>query len=605
MFNKSENNFTIVFAGNPNVGKSVVFNAFTGMYAEVSNFAGTTVEITAGKWRGKTVIDTPGVYGISGFNDEELAARDVIIGGDIIVNVVDAVHLSRDLFLTRQLIDMGKRVIVCLNMMDEAERLDIEINVNLLSKRLGVPVISVSALKKRGISALMEAIPSASCGRIMPSLAPAFKKYENIAKTQTDALLLMEDDPQTLKKYSQSASGLREKIYAERRRLADSLACGVTERQSKKADFSERLGRLLLRPVFGFPALILCLIAIFWFVGYIAAQLVADFTRGVIMEGFYRPFIVDIISGFIPSGTFWNDLFAGEFGMLTMTPICVLGLLAPLVAAFYLMLSFLEDSGYIPRIAVLLDRSLSKIGLNGRAIIPLILGFGCVTAATVSTRLLSTRREKVIATALLGITIPCSAQIGIIIGALTPLGFTYCAIYVFTISAVFVLTGTALNRILPGGSSDLLIELPRMRLPSAANVLKKTYSKTKSFISEAAGVFLIGSVILTVLNRTGGLDFIINAAEPVVSGILGLPREAAYSFVMGILRRDFGVAGLSDIAMSPKQTLVAMTSLTLFVPCIASVLVIFKERSKTEAIAIWLSSFVFAFLIGGLLAYVL
>ena len=601
MFNFTRKEQTIVFVGNPNVGKSVFFGAFTGVYVEVSNFAGTTVETASGKWRGKAVTDTPGTYGISDFNDEESVARDVILSGDIIINVVDALHLKRDLFLTRQLIDMGKRVIVCLNMMDEVRRLKIKIDAELLSERLGVPVIPASALRGEGIEELQNAVEDACVGNIMPIIL----KHKNIAESYADVVLLLEGDEATLKKYRRTDLGMREEIYSLRRKLADKIADEVTAKSAKNFDLSEKIGRLLLRPAFGFPFLIICLILIFWFVGYIAAQVVADFTRGVIMEGIYRPFIVNLISKFIPNGTFFSELFIGEFGILTMTPICVIGLLTPLVAAFYLMLSLLEDSGCIPRIAVLLDRSLSKIGLNGRAIIPLILGFGCVTAATVSTRLLSTRREKMIATALLGITIPCSAQIGIIVGALAPLGAFVCLIYAMTIGAVFIITGTVLNRILPGDSSVLLIELPRMRIPSPKNVLKKTLSKTEGFISEAAGVFIVGSAVLSVLKYSGLLGSIITAAEPLISGILKLPREAAYAFIMGILRRDFGVAGLTGIVMTPKQTLTAMTTLTLFVPCIASVLVMFKERSKAEAAAIWISGFIIALTVGGIMAHVM
>lgn len=601
MFNFARKEQTIVFVGNPNVGKSVFFGAFTGVYVEVSNFAGTTVETASGKWRGKAVTDTPGIYGISDFNDEESVARDVILSGDIIINVVDALHLKRDLFLTRQLIDMGKRVIVCLNMMDEVRRLKIKIDAELLSERLGVPVIPASALRGEGIEELQNAVEDACVGNIMPIIL----KHKNIAESYADVVLLLEGDEATLKKYRRTDLGMREEIYSLRRKLADKIADEVTAKSAKNFDLSEKIGRLLLRPAFGFPFLIICLILIFWFVGYIAAQVVADFTRGVIMEGIYRPFIVNLISKFIPNGTFFSELFIGEFGILTMTPICVIGLLTPLVAAFYLMLSLLEDSGCIPRIAVLLDRSLSKIGLNGRAIIPLILGFGCVTAATVSTRLLSTRREKMIATALLGITIPCSAQIGIIVGALAPLGAFVCLIYAMTIGAVFIITGTVLNRILPGDSSVLLIELPRMRIPSPKNVLKKTLSKTEGFISEAAGVFIVGSAILSVLKYSGLLGGIITAAEPLTSGVLKLPREAAYAFIMGILRRDFGVAGLTGIVMTPKQTLTAMTTLTLFVPCIASVLVMFKERSKAEAAAIWISGFIIALTVGGIMAHVM
>jgi ferrous iron transport protein B len=340
-------------------------------------------------------------------------------------------------------------------------------------------------------------------------------------------------------------------------------------------------------------------------IGIFVAGNVVEFTEGIVMSGKFEPFIRGIVSKVFNNSTLLYRVFAGEYGLFTLTPTYVIGLLMPLVISFYFFMSLMEDSGYLPRVAALTDRVLSFFGLNGRAIIPLILGFGCVTMATITTRLLGTKREKVIATALLGLTIPCSAQLGVITGMIAPLGAKYLTIYLLTILLVFVTTGTVLNKVLPGKSSDLFIDLPPIRMPVITNVLKKTWSKTWMFIKEAAPLFALGSLIITILNETGVLIAIQNWVAPVTVNLLKLPKGAATAFIMGIIRRDFGAAGLTGLILSPAQTVVSLVVITLFVPCIASIMVMFKERSKKEALSIWLGSFVLAFLIGGLLAFLI
>jgi ferrous iron transport protein B len=332
---------------------------------------------------------------------------------------------------------------------------------------------------------------------------------------------------------------------------------------------------------------------------------VVGFTEGIVMSGKFEPFIREIFSKIFNDNTLFYRVFAGEYGLFTLTPTYVIGLLMPLVIAFYFFMSLMEDSGYLPRVAALTDRILSFFGLNGRAIIPLILGFGCVTMATITTRILGTRREKIIATTLLGITIPCSAQLGVIAGMIAPLGAKYLSIYLLTILGVFVVTGTVLNKVLPGKSSDLFIDLPPIRMPVITNVAKKTWSKTWMFIKEATPLFALGALIITVLNETGILIAIQNLVAPVTVNLLKLPKGAATAFIMGIIRRDFGAAGLTKLTLTPAQTVVSLVVITLFVPCIASIMVMFKERSKKEALTIWLGSFVMAFLVGGLLAFLI
>jgi ferrous iron transport protein B len=266
----------------------------------------------------------------------------------------------------------------------------------------------------------------------------------------------------------------------------------------------------------------------------------------------------------------------------------------------------MEDTGYLPRLAVLVDRALSSIGLNGRAVIPLIIGFGCVTMATITTRLLGTQREKTIATAILGLTIPCSAQLGVILGLLAKTGgWQYWAIYSATMFAVLVGVGTIMNKLLPGESSHLLIDLPPLRLPQWKNVLRKTWSKSWGFLVEATPLFALGALIVGVMKVTGALQVSINGLAPAVVGLLHLPKEAATAFIMGLIRRDFGAAGLTDLPLTPAQMVVALVVITLFVPCIATVTVLYKERGWKEASTLWFGSWVLAFAIGGVLAAVM
>jgi len=594
----------LVLVGNPNVGKSVFFNSFTGLYVDVSNFPGTTVDISSGEYNDFVVIDTPGVYGVSSFNDEERVARDVIIEADIVLNVVDAVHLSRDLFLTQQLIDMGKKVVVALNMMDEAEKNGIVIDINKLSQMLGVPVVPTIATKHQGIEDVKKSLFFANEGVKTKGIDKLLDMYKGRTAFEAETLLVIEDDPNVIQRNGLKSTGLREEVYRKRRQRVDFIIENVVTETTKGASFSTKLGMYLLKPVTGIPLFLVTLWIMFKFIGVFIAQTVVGITEETIMQGIYEPFIVSLVSRLISEQSFIGKLLIGEFGLLTMTPVYVFGLLLPLVVGFYLLLSILEDSGYLPRIAALVDRFMTKLGLNGRAIIPIILGFGCITMATITTRLLGSKRERIIATVLLGLTIPCSAQLGVIMGLLLSLGLKYIMIYTLVIVRVFVLTGVLLNKVMPGQSTDLLIDLPPVRIPRAINVMKKTFAKSKTFIVEATPLFALGAVLITLMQYTGFLDWIQVAIAPLTVGWLKLPKEAATALIMGIVRRDFGAAGLSSLTMTPVQTLTALVTITLFVPCIASVIVIFKERTKEEAVLIWLSSFTVAFLLGGIVAHV-
>ncbi|HYF82801.1 MAG TPA: ferrous iron transport protein B [Clostridia bacterium] len=595
----------LVLVGNPNVGKSVFFNHLTGLYVDVSNFPGTTVDISTGKYKDYVVMDTPGVYGVSSFNEEETVARDVILGADLILNVVDSVHIERDLFLTKQLIDMGKPVLVALNMTDELEKSGIEIDVNKLEELLGVPVIPTAAAKKSGMEAIMKMLPKARQGNRNPILADRIKQIAENTCSEAEALIILEDDEIIAKRYGVKTSGMRDELYMERRREVEEIVNKVIKETNKGASFGVLMGRWMLRPVTGIPMLAVTLYLMYKIIGVFVAGTVVGFTEETIMEGLYRPFIMSLMSPILSGSSFIGNLIIGEFGILTMVPIYILGLLLPLIIGFYLLMAFLEDSGYLPRIAALVDRMLISLGLNGKAIIPIILGFGCVTMATMTTRILGTKREKIIATILLGLAIPCSAQLGVIMGLISQLDVIYVFIYTAAILAIFILTGTILNKVMPGESSQLLIDLPAIRMPMLGNVLKKTLQKTMMFLKEAVPLFIFGAVLISVLQYTNTLVFLQRAMSPITVSLLRLPQETATAFIMGIIRRDFGAAGLSSIVMTQQQVLVSLVVMTLFVPCIAAIMVIFKERGTRDALAIWLGSFAVAFATGGIIAWLI
>lgn len=605
---------SVVLAGNPNVGKSVVFNALTGLYTNVSNFPGTTVDIPKGLLKTANtkpddenirVEDTPGVMGLSGLNDEELVAEKAILSGDVVINVVNASTLTRDLFLTQQLLDYGCRMLVVLNQMDMVAANKQTIDVAKLAEILGVPVIPAIATLNNGLEQIGNSLPQACVGHSTPGAV------------QGQATIDLENDPlQRMQCY-----GLRRKHVnaiishvVSHQQVEDNIGNSemddpqTIQQKLTRLKLSERIGKLCLDPLWGGLSLIGVLLALYQVVGVWVAGDIVDLTEGTIMLGWVVPQIQALVSMVIAVDSPIFEILAGEFGVLTMSVQYIYGVLFPLVLGFYVYISILEDSGYLPRVAVLSDVLLSRIGLNGRAIIPIILGFGCVTMATVSTRVLSSQRERTIASTLLAVTIPCSAQLAVIMALMAAAGgLRGWVVYLGFLFAIFVGLGAAMNRVLPGSSSPLILDLPPMRLPMATNVAKKTWIRTKAFIAEAAPLFVLGSAIVAVLHVGGLLEVIQDAVAPVTVAWLKLPAETATAFVMGMVRRDFGAAGLLAMGnqLAPAQVLTALMTITLFVPCIASAAIFWKERGWREAALILLGSWVIAFGAGAVVARVL
>jgi len=588
----------IVLAGNPNVGKSALFNILTGLYVDVSNYPGTTLDMTCGRYNGDVIIEAPGVYGLSFMNDEEKTARDIILAADVVVNVIDSVHLDRDLFFTLQIIDMGIPVVVALNMTDEAMRGGLEINAHLLEELLGVPVVSVAAVSGAGIEELKDKIHSARTGHVNLALMEKIKTL--LPKmNRREALLVIEGDAELSQCHGVRPGTEREAIYRARRKRVDRIVAQAVREINKNAGIAARLGNWMLLPVTGFPLLALTLWAVYELVGVFLAQFVVDLT-GSFMNGYYEPAVRSLLNEIISPESVIYSILAGQYGLLTLTVTYLIGLLFPLVLGIFLILSILEDSGYMPRIATLLDRTLTGIGLNGQAVIPLLLGFGCVTMACITTRILGSDRERRIAIFLLALGVPCSAQMAIVTAVLAGSGVFYMLLYMLFMLFIIVGAGTLLGRFLPGRPSPLLLELPPLRLPGAQNVWKKTWSRSYQFIKEAFPIFATGTLLLAILDAYGVLHQLRYFLAPVTVSWLHLPEEVADIFIMGFIRKEFGAAAVLNLQMLPLQKFVIMLTLSLTVPCIASTLVIFKERGWREGLLIWAAVFSTAFIAGGL-----
>ena len=596
---------SVALVGNPNVGKSLFFNYLSGMYVDVSNYPGTTIEFTSGRYKDFDIVDTPGVYGISSFSDEERVTREVVLRADVVLNIVDAAHLERDLFLSLQLIDMGKKVALFLNCMDEVEKLGLEIDTKRLSDLLGVPIFTTTATTRAGFAQIEAAIENACRGRQDSSLHRQIHALLTGTGSEAEALLILEGDEAVARRHGLAAHSRREAIYIDRRNRVNAITDQVLFDNHARTRLATLLGRWAINPWTGIPMLLAALYLIYLFVGKFIAQDLVKFTEVQLGQGLWEPWVRGIVTQYVAPTSWLGTLLVGEFGVVTMTVTYLLFLLLPLVIGFYLSLAIMEDSGYLPRLATLVDRSLNAIGLNGSAVIPLILGFGCVTMATITTRLLGNEREKRIATTILQFAIPCSAQLAVVAALLAGAGFRAMLIYSVTIFSVFVLLGTVLHRTLSGETTPFLIDLPPMRIPRLDNLVRKTTYRAYFFMKEATPWFFAGALGVGTLQLTGLLALWQDLLAPITTGWLQLPRAAAAAFVMGMVRRDFGAAGLYQLTLTPDQIVVALVTITLFTPCIASLMVMLKERGWKEALIVWIGTWVVAFLVGGLLSQIL
>ncbi|MGA1861761.1 ferrous iron transport protein B [Deferribacter thermophilus] len=635
--------YRVLLVGNPNVGKSALFYNLTKKYASVSNYPGTTVSIFKGKTNVGShheieFIDTPGFYNFNTITEEEKVTKEMILKRDYdcILHVVDAKNIARMLPLTIQFIEAGLPTILVLNMYDELECEGMEINITHLEHDLGIPVVKTSAIKNKGTDNLMTRIISVVEKRY--NFQPLDFKYSdyiemlitkitNLLKDEyplskrSIALLLIQKDSDIIDMVKNNEINFSEiekiinnisddihiEIATNRLKISQELCAEHfhSNGANKNSKIKFYLDKFTLHPIFGYLAVILILYYGFYkFVGQFGAGTLVDFIETKIFEENINPYINNLFHKVLGNSIFFN-LFAGDYGIITLGIRYAIAIVLPVVSTFFFMFSLLEDSGYLVRLSIILDKSMKKIGLSGRSIIPLVLGLGCGTMATVVTRTLETKRERLLVTFLLALTIPCSAQLGVILG-LFENSFSALVIWFLTILIVFVISGFILKKYTKGAGASFFMEVPPLRMPNLKNVLLKTFSRLKWYAVEVIPLFILASILIWIGKITKLFD-ILSYILSFPAKLAGLPEKMGEIFLYGFFRRDFGAAGLYDIqnTLTIKNLIVASVILTLFVPCIAQLSVMIKERGFKTAMFIFFLVIPFAFIVGILLNIIL
>ncbi|MBN2332945.1 MAG: ferrous iron transporter B [Deltaproteobacteria bacterium] len=535
----------ILLMGNPNVGKSVVFNRLTGARVVTANYAGTTVEYTKGfmfhEGKRLDIIDVPGTYTLEPTCKAEEVAVDMMAAGDLIINVANATNLERNLRFTLELMDQGKPMVLVLNLWDETRHKGIYIDVEALERLLGIPVIPTVAVTAEGIKNLISRLPEATVSRPCPQCSDG--------------------------DFWQQVGMIIKQVQR------------VTHRHHT---WLERLEDVSIKPLTGLPLAAIVIFLTFFFIRLIGENLISH-VFDPFFETYYRPFIYQVVNYAFPSGFIHNLLlgtspdFVESLGLLTTGIYVPIAMVLPYIFSFYLILSFLEDFGYLPRFAILIDTFMHKIGLHGFAIIPMILGLGCNVPGAMATRVLESRREKFIAGTLMAISVPCMAQTAMIIGLVGRYGLSYVAIIYGTLALVALVMGSLMNALIPGYSPEIFLEIPSYHIPHLGTLLKKLWMRIRGFLAEAIPLVLVGVLLVNILFLSGVIDGLASLTAPVIVKIMGLPKEAVSSLIIGFLRKDVAIGMLEPLGMSIKQLIIASTILSIYFPCIATFAVLMRE----------------------------
>ncbi len=564
----------ILLIGNPNVGKSVIFSRLTGVNVIASNYPGTTVEFTRGHMKLDNevveIIDVPGTYDLDPTSPAEEVAVRMAKEGDVIVDVVDATNLERNLNLTLQLLKDGKPVVVALNLWDETRHIGISIDVDKLQEILGVPVIPTCAITGEGIKELVSELPHARSNSFQYEEENRWEKVGEIV----------------------------------------SQVQKITHRHHT---FLERLEDLSIKPVTGLPLAVITLLVAFQIIRFIGEGLIGLLFEPI-FEKLWAPSMMRV-SDLLGDG-FVHDLLIGKLvdgqidfveslGLLTTGLFVPIAMVLPYVFSFYLVLSFLEDSGYLPRLAVLVDNVMHRFGLHGLAIIPMMLGLGCNVPGAMATRVLETKRERFIAATLMAIAVPCMAQMAMVIGLIGRYGAKGLGLVFGTLLVVWLALGFLLNRFSKGESPEIFVEIPPYRIPYWGALLKKLSMRIRGFLREAIPFVLLGVFITNILYSLGIIRFIGRLASPIITGILGLPQDATGALIIGFLRKDVAVGMLLPLGLDLRQMVVASVVLTMYFPCVAAFAVLVRElgiKDMMKSAAIMIAS---ALIVGGLLNLIL
>ncbi len=554
--------------GNPNVGKSALFNRLTGANVICSNYPGTTVLYCSGKmhYRDRIVelIDVPGTYSLEPRSRAEEIAVEMLDSEDVIINVVDATNLERNLYLTLEILERKKRVIVALNMWDDTKHQGIDINVEKLEKLLGVPVVPTVAVTGEGIKELVERMPQVAT---------------TTAKSRSEK-----------KRWSKIGS-----IVSEVQVIKD-----------KKHTLSERVIDATIKPLTGIPIALLVL-----FVTFTIIINIGNWTIGNVLDplfyDYYGPWVRGFVEGVFPSGVIHHILlgesenFIESLGVLTTGVYVPIDMVLPFVILFYFMLSLLEDVGYLPRLATLLDTMMHRIGLHGSAIVPAILGLGCNVPGALATRIMETRKQRFIAATLLSICIPCLAQNAVIVGLLLKFGLRYILIVYSTLILLYIVVGLLLNKMIKGESPEILLEIPPYRVPNMHILLKKTWMRVRHFFLEAVPYVLAGVLFVNLLYVFGVVGFFGRIFGPFLSRWFGLPNEAILALIVGFLRKDVAVGMLAPLGLSAMQLTVACTILAIYFPCVATFAVLLRELGWRDMMKATALMVVVTLTVGGLM----
>jgi ferrous iron transport protein B len=565
---------TIVLMGNPNVGKSVVFSRLTGADATTSNYPGTTVDLSRGRFflagEFMEMIDAPGTYSLTPTNRAEEVAVKVLEKADLIINVVDATNLERNLFLTLELLERGMPMVVALNLWDEAHHVGITIDVPQLEKELGVPIIPTVALSGEGMTTLIARLPEA--------------KWSPTVSTSED------------EKWIRVGQITRE-------------VQTITHRHHRIMD---RISEASIKPSTGIPLAIGVIVFSFLCVRFIGEGLVTFVLDPIF--AWYLPHISAFSSWLGPGlareiliGRLFNGEidFLGSLGILTTGLYVPFGLVFPYIIAFYAIMAILEDSGYLPRLATLFDAVFHRLGMHGHAIIPLFLGMGCNVPGALATRVLETRKQRFISATLMAISVPCMAKTALVFGALGTYGVQYILIVLVTLALVYLILGSLLNRWVKGESPEICMEIPPYRRPIPRVVIKKTWMRLRGFLAEAIPYLFAGVLLVNILYSIGFLTWVGILGAPLTETWLGLPRDATPAILVGFLRKDLAVGMLLPLGMTPIQLVIAVTTLTMFFPCVATFAVLLRElgpRDMGIAMILMIST---ALVVGGIMRLLL
>lgn len=569
---------TILLMGNPNVGKSVFFTWLTGVDAVSSNYPGTTVSYLEGSItinnQTYSMIDVPGVYALEASSEAEAVAIKILEkGAAAIICVLDATNLKRNLKLALELQLYQIPIVFALNMMDVAERHGTEINVKLLEQELGSPVVPTVAVKQQGFEDLKTALEQVLTGR-------SGKCCQSACGCSNCAC----------------AAGSEEISLWDR---AEEITSKVRIRREQKPSFLDRLGELMIRP---FPGIFISLFIMVLSLGIIVgggkalrAAVLLPLVNKLIV-----PFFRNLFSSFIPEGVLLNVLI-GEYGIFVISFEWIIALILPYVFLFYVVFSFLEDSGYLPRASVMFDNIMRKIGLQGGSLINIAMGYGCAVPAIIGTRAATTKKERLMITTAVCFAVPCISQTGALISLLGShsMGMV-AAIFLLSLFILLVVT-TITGKILKGKLEPLVLEVPNLLVPNRKTYAKKLAIRMKHFLQEAEVPMLISIVIAALLKETGLLDLIAVYLEPLVQEWLGMPREAVIALILGIVRREMAAAPLLALDLNPLQLFVGATVALLYLPCISVFGILSKEFNTTTAVTIALATTATAFLVGGII----